>query len=151
MTEDARAVTERPEAVRPGLVNFRFALAVLWTLVILTLCWIPRSVLEEVEPDAAWKIPNLDKVIHCGIFVAFAVLWLRVRPWPMRSLWVAIGGIVVAAVSELGQELPIVGRDATLGDLATDILGVLIGLAVARWIEPLLRSLESRLFRSPTS
>src|SRR5206468_6482558 len=136
MTEDAGEVAERPGA-RSELVNQRFAIAVLWTLLILTLCWIPRSVLQEVEEDASWKIPNLDKVIHCGIFLAFAVLWLRVRPWPRRSLWVGIAGIILAAVSELGQELPIVGRDATLGDLVTDILGVLIGLGVARWIEPL--------------
>ena len=49
------------------LTIYRVTIAVLWTLVILILCWIPRTVMKVVEEDTTWfQIPNLDKVVHLG-------------------------------------------------------------------------------------
>ena len=60
--------------------------------------------MQEVEKDSTWfKIPNLDKVVHWGIFVLFAILWLRVGSSPRRFLWVTLGGLALAVVSELVQ------------------------------------------------
>ena len=137
---------------RSTLMAFRLAMASIWTIVILVLCWMPRSVIEEVEEGSSWfEIPNLDKAVHWGIFVVFAVLWLRIGTSRWRYAWVALGGLAMAVVSELVQLLPSIGRNADTDDGITDMIGVVIGLIVARWIEPLWRGLESRLFRGSTS
>jgi hypothetical protein len=125
-------------------------MASIWTIVILVLCWLPRNLVEEVESGSGWfEIPDLDKAIHWGIFVVFAVLWLRLGTSRWRSAWVVLGGLATAAVSEVVQTHPWIGRDGSLADGVTDMIGVLLGLVVARWVEPLLRGLESRLFRRP--
>ncbi len=141
-----------PAPARTTPLVFRLTMASLWTIVILILCWMPKSVIEEVEEGSRWfDIPNLDKVVHWGIFVVFTVLWLRIGTSRWRYAWVVLGGLALAAVSEIVQNLPWIGRDGELDDGITDMIGVLLGLIIARWIEPLLSGLESRLFRGSTS
>ncbi len=141
-----------PSRARSALTAFRFAMAVLWTLVICFLCWMPQRWVHEVERETPWfEIPNLDKVVHWGIFVLFTVLWLRTGTSRWRYAWVALGGLAMASITELVQNLPAIGRDAEVADAITDMIGVSIGLAVARWIEPLLRRAESLLFRLPVN
>ena len=64
---------------------------------------------------------------------------------------VILGGFALGALSELGQLVPIVGRDAELYDLVTDCVGVLIGVAIAAPVEPLIRLVERRLFPEPAT
>ena len=70
--------------------------------------------------------------------------------WPVAGLgrFVRVGlmGIGLAALTEFVQLLPAIGREASVADGATDLLGCAIGLALAPWLEPLLRSIETRLF-----
>ena len=137
-----------PPTSRADLTIYRLVLAVLWTLAIMTVCWLPRHVVREIEDDSAWfKIPNFDKLVHCAIFVVFSILWARVWSSRPRLAWVVLAGLVLAVVTEVVQELPVVGRDASLYDALTDIVGVLIGIAVAPLVEPLVRGFESRLLR----
>jgi uncharacterized membrane protein YccC len=118
----------------------------LWTLVIMALCWAsPRWVHKVVRSSSWFALPDLDKVVHWGIFCVFTVLWMRTSQSNRRYWLVALGGIALAAITELVQNLPIVNRDGNMADAITDVIGVLIGLAVASWVEPLLRFLESRL------
>lgn len=125
----------------------RLAVAAAWTAVICVLCWMPRDMVHRVEEDSSWfRVPNLDKVVHWGIFVVFAVLWLRVGSSRWRFATVAVAGLALAVLTELGQRLPAVGRDATVGDAVTDMIGVAIGLGVARWVEPVLSRVESLVF-----
>jgi hypothetical protein len=148
--DEAAAAPAAPAAVGPALKVVRIAMAALWTFVILFLCWMPGKWVREVEGGSPWfQVPDLDKVVHWGIFVLFTVLWLRTGTSRSRYGWVAVGGLAVAAISELVQMLPAVGRDAEVGDAITDLIGVAIGLAIARWIEPLFRRAESLLFRAP--
>ena len=116
----------------------RALLASCWTLVILALCWIPRTLLPVNERAARpFTIPNLDKLIHMGIFAVFAVLWMRVGDSPRRGRWVLVAGLALAILSELGQEIPVVNRDASVADGLADGLGVvagLVGYEVARKI-----------------
>jgi uncharacterized protein (DUF486 family) len=138
-----------PASSTPGsrLSALRVALAMSWTLVILFLCWLPERWINEVEKESPWfQIPDLDKVVHWGIFVLFTVLWLRTSTSRWRYVWVALGGLAIASITELVQNLPAIGRHAEVGDAITDLIGVAIGLGVARWIEPLLRRAESLLF-----
>jgi hypothetical protein len=144
------AATRAPAAAGTTLAIFRFAMATLWTLVIFILCWTPRQIVQELEEGPSWfllLIPNFDKLIHWGIFVVFSVLWLRTGSSRWRYAWVALGGLAVAAITEIVQVLPAIRRDASVADAITDLIGTAIGLAIARWVEPLLRRAESSLFR----
>ena len=139
-----------PARSRPGPVPaaFRVAMAVLWTLVICFLCWMPGHWVQEVGHGSPWfQLPDLDKVVHWGIFVVFAVLWLRTSTSRRRYAWVTLGGLALAVITELVQMIPAINRNAGLDDGITDLIGVALGLAVARWIEPLLSRIESRLLR----
>jgi hypothetical protein len=106
--------------------------------------------LEEAKEGSPWfELPNLDKVIHWGIFVLFSVLWLRLGTSRWRYLWVGLGGLALAIVTECVQTLPWVNRDGNVADGISDVIGIAIGLVIAPWIEPWLRWLESRVFPGP--
>jgi VanZ family protein len=144
--------TSRPSAVGAHLSRFRLAMAIFWTLVIMTLCWLPREAVHQLEDESSWfKVPNFDKLVHAGIFVVFAVLWTRVWSAPRRFVWTALAGLSLAVITEVVQGLPVVGRDASVADALTDVAGVLIGFMVAPHIEPIARSVESRMFRKNPS
>jgi VanZ family protein len=137
----------RPQSLRHDLKSLRLAAAVIWTLTIMTLCWLPAEVVQEVEEKSPWfAINNLDKAVHCGIFVVFALLWARVWRSRRRYAWVGLMGLGLATLTEIGQLLPAIGREASVADAATDMLGCVIGLALVPWLEPLLRWTEARLF-----
>jgi hypothetical protein len=132
---------------RSDLTIHRAVLAILWTIVIMTLCWLPGHVVQRVESGSGWfKIVNLDKFIHSGIFAIFALLWARVGSSRRRFAWIAVGGVIFAVITELGQLIPAVGRDATLPDLIADTAGVVLGMVAFPWAEPWIQLVESRLF-----
>jgi hypothetical protein len=127
---EALPATGRPER------HLRLALAIAWTIVIMVVCWLPRQVVLKVEGDGTFfRLPNIDKVVHSGIFVLFAILWVRAVPMIKRR-WIVAFGFALMVVTELVQELPAVGRDATLGDAAADTLGAVIGVLMVPYIEP---------------
>src|SRR5262249_2050255 len=131
-------------AVRHGRLHFLRALAaVIWTVAILALCWTPSFVVRKVENGSFFRPPpDIDKVIHAGIFFVLAILWLRVSR-SRRAIWVLIlGGFALGVISEIGQMMPFVQRNANLFDLIFDCLGLLIGVAIAPWVEPWLARLE---------
>lgn len=140
--------TSPPSLEIARLGRFRLAMAVLWTLVIMTLCWLPKYAVHELEDGSSWfKLPNFDKLVHACIFVGFAILWVRVSTSTRRIAWTALGGVALAVVTEIVQEFPAVGRDASFADGITDIAGLLIGLLVAPLVEPIARSVESLIIR----
>ncbi len=151
MTEnDENAAPGAPAKGRNFVMTLRIAMAVSWTLAILFLCWMPGKWVQEVEGESAWlQIPDLDKVVHWGIFVLFAVLWLRTSTSRWRYVWVGLAGLAMAAITEIVQTVPAIGRDGEIGDAITDLIGVAIGMVVARWIETLLVRAESALSRTP--
>lgn len=138
-----------PSGPRPLVTAVRLGLAVAWSLVIMGLCWTPLRVVEEVKHGSRWfEIPNLDKLVHWGIFTVFTVLWLRVgisrRRFAAFAL-VALGGLALAVVTEVVQTHPWIGRSCELDDGITDMIGVAIGCALAPWVEPPLLWIEARL------
>lgn len=131
------------------LDRYRLVMAILWTLVIMTLCWLPRDAVREIEGQSTWfELANLDKVVHAGIFVCFAILWTRVSLVRRRFVWTALGGVALAVVTEIVQGLPAVGRDGSFADGMTDIVGLVLGLLAAPHVEPLARSIESLAMRT---
>jgi VanZ family protein len=140
--------TPQFSAAQGRLRGYRIATAIFWTLVIMTLCWLPRDAINRLEDNSALLfIPNFDKVVHAGIFLVFAVLWARGLSSPRRLVWIALGGIGLAVITEAGQALSAVGRDASVADALTDVIGVVVGLAVAPYVEPAARSIESFIIR----
>lgn len=105
----------------------RALLASAWTLVILALCWIPSHLLRVKESGPRpFLFAHIDKLVHFSLFAGFAFLWARVgRP---RAGLVLAAGVALAILTELGQELPIVGRDADVLDGLADAIGVAVGL-----------------------
>jgi hypothetical protein len=107
----------------------RARLAWSWTLVILLLCWLPRAYIPENERvPGPFFIPHLDKLVHMGIFVVWAFFWMRVAQPPHQGRRVFLAGVALAILSELGQMVPIVHRDAGFEDGLADILGVAVGM-----------------------
>ena len=128
----SRVQAERSGVTGDRLKSFRFGSAVIWTVLILLLCWIPASYVQEIEGKSPWfQIPDLDKVIHAGIFVVLAVLWRRLTSSRRAIVAVVLGCFALGALTELGQLLPIVRRNAELYDLVTDCIGVIVGVAIA--------------------
>ncbi len=115
----------------------RVVLAVLWTIVILVLCWTPQAMLPVSEgTQSLTQKLHLDKFVHAGIFTVFAVLWLRTRPAVRTSyLWVLLAGTALAAVTEVVQNLPIINREGEFQDALADFAGVLFGFPLFHWIE----------------
>ena len=81
------------------------------------------------------------------MFLVFAALWARAWSSPRRLVWIALGGIGLAVVTEIGQALPAVGRDASVADVLADVIGLVVGLAVAPYLEPAAVSVESFIIR----
>jgi hypothetical protein len=134
------------------LKRLRVAAAIGWTLLILLLCWLPKTVVHEVEDSSGWfHIPYFDKIVHGAIFFVFAVLWVRVGISGSRFAWAAVAALALAIVSELGQSMPFVNRDASFNDAAIDLVGAVVGLLMASPVEPWLRRVESLIWPEPRS
>jgi VanZ family protein len=140
---------------RPGKSDcrqrYRLFAAMVWTLLIMVLCWMPSNLVREVEDESSWfKIPHLDKIIHCALFAGFSVLWLRVRQFRRPIALVVTSGFALAVLTEIVQSVPLIGRDTSVADMVTDGIGVLVGIAIAPLVEPLARTVESRVLRATT-
>jgi VanZ family protein len=127
--------------MREIMMRLRVLLAVLWTIVILVLCWTPQAMLSVNEgPESLAQELLLDKLIHAGIFTVFSVLWLRTRPaGKTRFLSVLLAGTALAAITETVQNLPIINREGEFQDALADFAGVLFGFPLFKWIEQKLR------------
>jgi hypothetical protein len=109
-------------------------LAIGWTVLILVLCWMPRVQLPiSEEGPSLFHLYGGDKIIHGGVFAVFAVLWRRATS-PRSVPVIAVSGLALAVITELGQATPLVGRDADLWDGLADTAGVAIGLVLAAWL-----------------
>lgn len=144
--------TNRAQAAHRRVRVLRITMAAAWTATIMLLCWLPRGVVHEAEEGFSWfRVAHADKIVHGTVFLLFAILWVRVSESPRRLGWVALGGIVLAIVTELGQLVAIVGRDAGVDDALVDAAGLVVGLLVAPRLEPWLRRIESWLLREPSA
>ena len=128
-------------------MRLRVVLAVLWTILILVLCWTPQTLLPVDERTASLtQRIHLDKFVHAGIFTVFTVLWLRTRPAAKRRyLWILVAGTALAAITEIVQNLPIINREGEFADFMADFAGVLFGFPLFQWIEQKLK--DSHMLR----
>ena len=110
----------RPSLLVHGpLSRAAFALAVLVSL----------AVLFAPSADVPASPPGVDKLVHATLFGALALT----GRWAGLARGVLVPVLVFyAAASEVIQGL--IGRDAAVGDLLADVVGVLLGLLVWQWL-----------------
>jgi hypothetical protein len=106
-----------PLQAHGALSRGAFALAVLISLAVL---FAPPA---DVPPSPY----GLDKLVHGLLFAVLALTgrWAGVRRGVLAGVLVLYAG-----VSEVLQATDLVNRDATVGDLVADVVGVLTGLLV---------------------
>ncbi|MFL6097451.1 MAG: VanZ family protein, partial [Blastococcus sp.] len=105
--------------VHGSLSRGTFALAVLVSLAVL---FAPAS-------DVPSTPPGVDKLVHATVFAALALS----GRWAGLARGVLVPLLVLyAAASEVIQGL--IGRDAAVGDLLADVVGVLLGLLAWQWL-----------------
>jgi VanZ family protein len=96
-----------------------FAAVVLLSLVVL---FAPRAPSEQ-------GVPDLDKVVHAGLFLLLsATTWWRFR----GHLAGLLGVVAYGAVSELVQWVSLANRDGDVRDFTADAAGALLGWTLAR-------------------
>lgn len=106
------------------------ALATIWTLAILALCWLPMPMFTGSEVgQRAQRIANIDKFIHAGVFAVFGLLWLRAIP-RRRYVLILVAGLGLAAVTEIVQSLPLLNREGDVTDAAADFAGVCLACLI---------------------
>lgn len=97
--------------------------------------WVGLFVSTHLPPGTAPDLPSnvSDKHVHAAAYAVLACLLAAARKGRQYLTWATAGrllSILVAyAVFEELTQIP-VGRDAQWGDLAADLLGAVVGLAV---------------------
>jgi hypothetical protein len=83
------------------------------------------AVLFAPGADVPSAPPGVDKLVHGALFAALALTgrWAGVLRRVLACLLV-----LYAAASELVQGIPVLDRDASVGDWVADVIGVLVGL-----------------------
>jgi VanZ family protein len=101
---------------------------IIWTLIIAVLLCLPGKMLPS---ETGFKIPNLDKLVHMGLFGGFVVTWglyMTRRTSTASTLARAFFLFYVLAnvygyAGELVQKYWIPGRDYDLADVIADMIG----------------------------
>lgn len=128
MTRLESALMTPARTARSKSRRLRAVIAAAWTALILLGCWLPRNRLRSIEgPEGLFRVPQLDKFAHAAMFLGFALFWraaASARAWPK----IVLAGIALIALTETGQRLPFIQRDADLGDALADALGLSLGL-----------------------
>ncbi len=102
-------------------------LSLAWALVIVALCSVPGP------PSLDASAFGLDKVGHVGMFFVGALLWLRA--WPGWDARVLAAGIAFSVGTEVYQGLAwFLGRTPDPLDVVADVVGLMVGYGVARWL-----------------
>ena len=109
-------------AVHGALARGVFCVAVLLSLAVL---FAPAS-------DVPAAPAGVDKLVHIGLFALLAVTgrWAGISA---RALVVLL--VAYAAVSELVQGLPVLGRSVSLADWVADVAGGALGMLAWGWFE----------------
>jgi VanZ family protein len=119
------------------VVNARRAwLAWGWTALILVLCWTPGRWLPVHEPGTGGgPAIQKDKLVHFTMFAVFGTLWMRAVRTSRGAGTLLVSGLAFAAVTELGQDLPFIGRDGDVYDALADSTGLVVAVGVwLAWI-----------------
>lgn len=106
--------------------------SIVWALLILKLLLTQSSELPKFP--ILFSIPHFDKIVHAilfGVWMA-TILWASVKQFQSKEGWkVALPLVLVLGVStELIQEFAVATRQGSFLDLAADIAGAVVVLAL---------------------
>lgn len=98
--------------------------AILWTLLVLFLCFIPGEDLPRVD------IPLIDKWTHIILFSVFAFLWLcaGITRNIRYILAIAVVSIYTGWLVEYVQGHYVPNRSQDITDIMADVCGAVIGI-----------------------
>ena len=118
-----------------GFASPRFwpAAAAVWTASVLALALSPQV-------EQSWLVKTFgDKLLHGAAFTVGAVVWIRtIELSPRVTQWGAIAAgsaaalMVGVAIEVLQGYVP--GRTADIRDFASDVIGVLLALAILQLV-----------------
>lgn len=136
MIDLGRGVGRAGGSKPPGIgdrPNERAIAALVWTALIFAACWFPRQSLPFAERvGRSYPMLRPDKMVHGLLFAGFGWLWMRALPGSARTRAIIVAaGLAMAPITEVGQWMPWVGRDAGWGDGLADVVGLLVGCSAA--------------------
>lgn len=100
----------------------------------------------RLAPPGAY---GLDKAVHAGVFAMLAYLGVAASATKRTLVFLALSIAALGAGIEVAQSL-VPGREASLSDLAGDLVGVASGLLAARLtLGPIARLLQGQLGSRP--
>jgi len=112
-------------------------LAILWTLLIFFLCFVPAGNVPEVS------LPLADKWTHFILFAVFAYLWLlSLQKTQTRHLIIVmIASLLLGWLVEILQgSLKFLGRSQENMDVVADAIGGLIGTLIFYFVDSLVKN-----------
>jgi VanZ family protein len=102
-------------------------LAILWTLLIFFLCFLPARDVPEVN------VPLIDKWVHFILFGVFSFLWLlSFESCTLKGLFlIFIASVALGSLVEFFQGvLTFLGRSCENMDILADSIGGLLGVII---------------------
>lgn len=115
-----------------------FIPAVVWTIVILALTLMPAS---DIPNTFASRIPYFDKLVHCGIFAGFVLLWsIGIKRLGNKHPMIYLARVILVAIllgliiEILQKELVSLHRSFDWWDWLADCIGAFLGGAIFREI-----------------
>ncbi len=124
-----------PDSLLPMKKITAFLAPIVWTLIIFALTLMPAS---DIPNTPFSKIPYFDKLVHCGIFAGFVLLWSivfrRLKGKERQVVYMArviVVAIILGLVIEILQkEIASLHRDMEWWDWLADTIGAFLGAAV---------------------
>ncbi len=100
-------------------------LVVTFTAIVILLTHIPQELMELMPPQLQVQESSLDKLQHVvayGVITLLFILSLKSSPSILSSLLVFFALLAIGIVDEVTQ--PLVNREASLTDLAANVIGI---------------------------
>ena len=114
----------------------RWLLILYWIMMFLATHW---PDIDRYAPERVRSLPHLDKMVHCGMYLGWMLMWGWVltvagrRITASAMVWLLVGGAAWGIWDELSQAF--VARQPSVGDFACDVAGLTVGLILLTvWI-----------------
>ena len=97
-----------------------------WSFLILIACTWPGKDIPSAP------VAGFDKVVHAGLFMGWAILFLCAYPSKMKPI--IVSGIIYGMLLEIYQQLLPFDRTFDWWDALADAVGVILGWAIYRYV-----------------
>jgi VanZ family protein len=113
--------------------KFDLWLAVLWTSIIILLCFKAPAVEKE------FYFPNADKLAHSIFYLTFVILWYRYMLFiglkdKKHKVYLIVVAVLLGLVIELAQAFLTTTRQGDVLDAVANTIGCLLGIIVVNLV-----------------